>query len=225
MVLGLLLQTQANRLNMCASDQNAIVYMENVASNALIQKENTIFYQKIFYISVATVYGMVATNVANTICVPITAAVAPTGPLSWAVGTSCYLGTTAAVFNILPLPEKTELDDFDTVTLSNYNTMKDVSNRVCDVMSNDLPGNRFFVYVIKHKSIDNKNELEGVVIEEVVKLNKNIEIKGLIFVPIFLSKNLDFEMGIHYDFDTEATLLYTEGNDNFFLIKTSTVIV
>jgi hypothetical protein len=221
----LLSQTKAYSLNMCEADQKAIVYIEMIATNALIEKQTTLFYEKVFYLSVAAMYGLVASNVANTICTPITAAVAPTGPLSIALGTSCYLGTTAAVYKILPMPEKTVQDDFDTITISNYNTMKDVSNRVCDVMSTDMPYNRFFVYVIKEKSINNKHDLEGVVINEIVKINKNIELKGLIFIPIFLSKTLDFEMGIHYDFDTEVTLLYTEGNDNFFLIKSSKVIV
>lgn len=224
LMMLLLSQTKAYSLNMCEADQKAIVYIETIASNALIEKQTTLFYEKIFYLSVATMYGLVANNVASTICAPITAAVAPTGPMSIAVGTSCYLGTTAAVFKILPMPEKTVQDDFDTVTISNYNIMKDVSYRMCDVMSNDLPYNTFFLYVIKQKSVDDKNDLEGMVIEEIVKINKNIELKGLIFVPIFLSKTLDYEIGLHYWFDTEATLLYTEGNDNFFIIKTSKVI-
>jgi hypothetical protein len=224
LMMLLLLQTKAYSLNMCEADQKAIVYIETIATNALIEKQTTLFYEKIFYFSVATMYGLVATNVANTICTPITAALAPSGPMSLAVGTSCYLGTTATVYKILPMPEKTVQDDFDTVTISNYNIMKDVSYRVCDVMSNDFPYNRFFIYVIKQKSLDNKNDLEGMVIEEIVKINKNIELKGLIFVPIFLSKTLDYEIGLHYGFDTEATLLYTEGNDNFFLIKTLKVL-
>ena len=225
LMMLLLLQTNAKNLNMCQADQRVTVYVEEIASNALIEKQTTLFYEKIIYVSVATIYGIIATNIATTICTPITAALATTGPITGAiVGTSCYLGTTAGVYKILPMPERTVQDDFETVTINNYNIMKDVMERVCEIMPIEMPNERFFIYVIKHKSIDNQNDLKGITIEEIVKIDKSIDLKGLIFIPIFLSKTLDYEIGMHFSLDKDVTLLYTEGSNNFFLIKTSDLL-
>lgn len=225
LMMLLLSQTKADSLNMCQADQKVTVYIESIASNALIEQQTKLFYEKIVYLSVGAIYGLVATNIATTICTPIAAAAATTGPITGAaVGTSCYLGTTAGVYKILPMPERTVQDDFETVTINNYHIMKDVMKRVCELMPIDMQNERFFIYVIKQKSYDTKNDLKGITIEEIVKIDKSIDLKGLIFIPIFLSKTLDYDYGMHFSLDTDVTLMYTEGTNNFFLIKTSDVL-
>lgn len=220
----LLSQTNADSLNVCQKDQKVTVYVESIVSDALVEQQTTLFYEKWLYYSVTAINVFVATKIATIICPPIAAVTAIGGPITvTAVGTSCALGTTAGVLKILPVPERTVQDDFETFAINNYKIMRKVSESVCEVMQEDLTNERIFIYVVKQKSVNNQNDLKGITIEEIVKIDKSIDVKGLFFIPIFLTNTLDYEIGIHTSLNTEVTLMFTEDTNNFFLIKTSHV--
>ena len=77
----------------------------------------------------------------------------------------------------------------------------------------------YFFYIVKQKTFDDKNDLQDLMIDEEIKIDQQIDVTRLYFVPIILSKDLDYKVGFHRYDKTEVIFMYADGTKNIYLIK------
>lgn len=225
LIIVLLSVAIADTLNICKPNQLMTVYSENIVSDALIEKNTKKENEEYMYITTELIKGLIINKIAGIICTPIMALGSMTGPLtSLLAGSSCYVGTTTGVYNLMPSIEVTNLDEYETFSLTINKIMNDITRIVCETISDDLSNERYFFYFIKQKTFENKNSLKEIVIDEVIKIDEEIDLKGLILMPVFLSQTFDYEFGMHIYDEKEVIFMFKEGRTNFFLIKTANVI-
>jgi len=205
---------------MCKPHHVATVYHEVIVSDVLMKKENTIFYEKMLYISVEVFKIVVAHPIASIACAPVSTIATATGPITGVVvGASCYIGTVSAINSIIPSTEVTILEDDETINLHYNQIMHRVTETICDAFSLLKMKRHYFFYIVKQKTFDDKNDLQDLMIEEEIKIDQQIDVTRLNFVPIILSKDLDYKVGFHRYDKTEVIFMYADGTKNIYLIK------
>lgn len=213
-------------LNLCKPNQLLTVYSEKIVSDVLIEKKNRNENEKYIYMGTEFIKGLIVNQIAGTTCTPIMTLGWMTGPMTGLfAGSSCYLGTTSGLYYLMPSIEVTKLDEYETFTLTINKIMNDITEIACDINPDGLTNERYFFYFIKQRTFENKNKLKEIEIDEVIKIDEEIDVKSLTFIPVILSQTYDYELGMHMYDEKEVIFMFKEGRTNFFLIKTRIVIL
>jgi hypothetical protein len=226
LIIASLSGAKADNLNLCKPNQLLTVYSEKIVSEALMKKNDRSENEKYMYMGTEFVKGLIVNQIAGITCSPIMTLGWMTGPYTGLIaGSSCYLGTTSGLYNLMPSIKVTNLDEYETFTLTINKIMNDITEIACGINPDGLTNERYFFYFIKQKTLDNNNNLKEIVIDEVIKIDEEIDVKRLTFMPVILSQTYDYKFGMHMYDEKEVIFMFKEGRTNFFLIKTKIVIL